>query len=186
MLREALVALRGAAGVRLGVTWGLGLGVWGCPGSADPPPRSPRQPETLGPGPGRWRRRVPKVRPSARLGRLSSVRPVRPRCREGFEHSPPCPPPGADKDPLAHKKVSSLTINFGPQHPAAHGVLRLVMELSGETVKRCDPHVGLLHRGTEKLIEYKTYLQVRGYCGLWGCWGVMALGIMGCNGVIGV
>lgn len=69
--------------------------------------------------------------------------------------------PRADKDPVAHKKVSSLTINFGPQHPAAHGVLRLVMELSGETVKKCDPHVGLLHRGTEKLIEYKTYLQVR-------------------------
>lgn len=69
--------------------------------------------------------------------------------------------PRVDKDPLAHKKVSSLTINFGPQHPAAHGVLRLVMELSGETVKKCDPHVGLLHRGTEKLIEYKTYLQVR-------------------------
>ncbi|PKK18393.1 NADH dehydrogenase (ubiquinone) Fe-S protein 2, 49kDa (NADH-coenzyme Q reductase) [Columba livia] len=77
------------------------------------------------------------------------------------------PPPGSfDKDPLAHKKVSSLTINFGPQHPAAHGVLRLVMELSGETVKKCDPHVGLLHRGTEKLIEYKTYLQVRGYWAL--------------------
>ncbi|XP_009890376.1 PREDICTED: NADH dehydrogenase [ubiquinone] iron-sulfur protein 2, mitochondrial, partial [Charadrius vociferus] len=67
------------------------------------------------------------------------------------------------KDPLAHKKVSSLTINFGPQHPAAHGVLRLVMELSGETVKKCDPHVGLLHRGTEKLIEYKTYLQALPY-----------------------
>lgn len=63
---------------------------------------------------------------------------------------------------MAHKKVSSLTINFGPQHPAAHGVLRLVMELSGESVKKCDPHIGLLHRGTEKLIEYKTYLQVRG------------------------
>jgi NADH:ubiquinone oxidoreductase subunit D len=57
--------------------------------------------------------------------------------------------------------VSNLTINFGPQHPAAHGVLRLVLELSGESVKKCDPHVGLLHRGTEKLIEYKTYLQVR-------------------------
>ncbi|NWY22814.1 NDUS2 protein, partial [Aphelocoma coerulescens] len=69
------------------------------------------------------------------------------------------PPPWNDKDPVAHKKVASLTINFGPQHPAAHGVLRLVLELSGETVKRCDPHVGLLHRGTEKLIEYKTYLQ---------------------------
>lgn len=66
-----------------------------------------------------------------------------------------------DKDPPAEKEVSNLTINFGPQHPAAHGVLRLVMELSGESVKKCDPHVGLLHRGTEKLIEYKTYLQVQ-------------------------
>lgn len=56
--------------------------------------------------------------------------------------------------------MSNLTINFGPQHPAAHGVLRLVMELNGESVKKCDPHIGLLHRGTEKLIEYKTYLQV--------------------------
>lgn len=66
----------------------------------------------------------------------------------------------SDKDPPAEKEVSNLTINFGPQHPAAHGVLRLVMELSGESVKKCDPHIGLLHRGTEKLIEYKTYLQV--------------------------
>lgn len=65
-----------------------------------------------------------------------------------------------DKDPPAEKEVSNLTLNFGPQHPAAHGVLRLVMELSGESVKKCDPHIGLLHRGTEKLIEYKTYLQV--------------------------
>lgn len=56
--------------------------------------------------------------------------------------------------------MSNLTLNFGPQHPAAHGVLRLVMELSGEMVRKCDPHIGLLHRGTEKLIEYKTYLQV--------------------------
>lgn len=61
--------------------------------------------------------------------------------------------------------VSNLTLNFGPQHPAAHGVLRLVMELSGEMVRKCDPHVGLLHRGTEKLIEYKTYLQVWGRTG---------------------
>ncbi|EMP26191.1 NADH dehydrogenase [ubiquinone] iron-sulfur protein 2 [Chelonia mydas] len=73
------------------------------------------------------------------------------------------PPPWNDKDPPAEKKVSNLTLNFGPQHPAAHGVLRLVMELSGETVKKCDPHVGLLHRGTEKLIEYKTYLQALPY-----------------------
>uniref|UniRef100_A0A8C6PTN8 NADH dehydrogenase [ubiquinone] iron-sulfur protein 2, mitochondrial n=1 Tax=Nothobranchius furzeri TaxID=105023 RepID=A0A8C6PTN8_NOTFU len=71
------------------------------------------------------------------------------------------PPPWNDKDPPVEKEVSTLTINFGPQHPAAHGVLRLVMELSGESVKKCDPHIGLLHRGTEKLIEYKTYLQVR-------------------------
>jgi len=56
-------------------------------------------------------------------------------------------------------EVDSHTINFGPQHPAAHGVLRLILELKGEVVERADPHIGLLHRGTEKLIEYKTYLQ---------------------------
>ena len=59
--------------------------------------------------------------------------------------------------------IANYTINFGPQHPAAHGVLRLVMELDGEIVERVDPHVGLLHRGTEKLIEYKTYLQALPY-----------------------
>ncbi|KAK6292032.1 hypothetical protein J4Q44_G00378170 [Coregonus suidteri] len=73
------------------------------------------------------------------------------------------PPPWNDKDAPMEKEVSNLTINFGPQHPAAHGVLRLVLELSGESVKKCDPHVGLLHRGTEKLIEYKTYLQALPY-----------------------
>ncbi|HRE62055.1 MAG TPA: NADH-quinone oxidoreductase subunit D, partial [Micropepsaceae bacterium] len=56
-----------------------------------------------------------------------------------------------------------FTINFGPQHPAAHGVLRLVLELDGELVERVDPHIGLLHRGTEKLIEHKTYLQAVPY-----------------------
>src|SRR6476661_10676479 len=56
-----------------------------------------------------------------------------------------------------------FTINFGPQHPAAHGVLRLVLELDGEIVERVDPHIGLLHRGTEKLIEAKTYLQALPY-----------------------
>ena len=56
-------------------------------------------------------------------------------------------------------KLKNFTINFGPQHPAAHGVLRLVLELQGETVLKADPHIGLLHRGTEKLIEHKTYLQ---------------------------
>lgn len=56
-------------------------------------------------------------------------------------------------------EIKNYTLNFGPQHPAAHGVLRLVTELDGEVVERCDPHIGLLHRGTEKLFEYKTYLQ---------------------------
>ncbi|MDE2042498.1 MAG: NADH-quinone oxidoreductase subunit D [Alphaproteobacteria bacterium] len=59
--------------------------------------------------------------------------------------------------------ITNYTINYGPQHPAAHGVLRLVMELDGEIVERMDPHIGLLHRGTEKLIEYKTYLQALPY-----------------------
>src|SRR5438045_5660313 len=59
--------------------------------------------------------------------------------------------------------LRNFTINFGPQHPAAHGVLRLVLELDGEVVRRVDPHIGLLHRGTEKLIEYKTYLQALPY-----------------------
>jgi len=58
-----------------------------------------------------------------------------------------------------YKDIKNFTLNFGPQHPAAHGVLRLILELDGEVVKRADPHIGLLHRGTEKLMEYKTYLQ---------------------------
>ena len=61
------------------------------------------------------------------------------------------------------ENVRNFTINFGPQHPAAHGVLRLVLELDGEIVERVDPHIGLLHRGTEKLIEAKTYLQAIPY-----------------------
>lgn len=59
--------------------------------------------------------------------------------------------------------IKPYTMNFGPQHPAAHGVLRLVLELDGEVVERADPHIGLLHRGTEKLIEYKTYTQATPY-----------------------
>ena len=62
-----------------------------------------------------------------------------------------------------HKKTKDVTINFGPQHPAAHGVLRLMLEIDGETVVKADPHIGLLHRGTEKLIEHKTYLQAVPY-----------------------
>lgn len=61
------------------------------------------------------------------------------------------------------KTIKNFTLNFGPQHPAAHGVLRLVLELEGEVVRRADPHIGLLHRGTEKLIEYKTYMQALPY-----------------------
>lgn len=61
------------------------------------------------------------------------------------------------------RRLRNFTINFGPQHPAAHGVLRLVLDLKGEIVERADPHIGLLHRGTEKLIEYKTYLQALPY-----------------------
>ena len=64
---------------------------------------------------------------------------------------------------MAEQMISSYTLNFGPQHPAAHGVLRLVLEMEGEVVRRTDPHIGLLHRGTEKLIEHKTYLQALPY-----------------------
>jgi NADH-quinone oxidoreductase subunit D len=64
---------------------------------------------------------------------------------------------------LAEAEIENYTVNFGPQHPAAHGVLRLVLEMGGETIDRVDPHIGLLHRGTEKLIEHKTYLQAVPY-----------------------
>lgn len=67
------------------------------------------------------------------------------------------------EDSTANRKVRHYTVNFGPQHPAAHGVLRLILELNGEEIVRADPHVGLLHRGTEKLCEYKTYLQALPY-----------------------
>ena len=64
---------------------------------------------------------------------------------------------------MAETHIKPMTMNFGPQHPAAHGVLRMVMEMDGEIVRRVDPHIGLLHRGTEKLIEYKTYTQAIPY-----------------------
>ena len=64
---------------------------------------------------------------------------------------------------MADKNIRNMTINFGPQHPAAHGVMRLMLELDGEVVEKADPHIGLLHRGTEKLIEHKTYLQAVPY-----------------------
>ncbi len=64
---------------------------------------------------------------------------------------------------MSEMQIRPLTLNFGPQHPAAHGVLRLVLEMDGEVIERADPHIGLLHRGTEKLIEHKTYLQALPY-----------------------
>ncbi|MBL8659520.1 MAG: NADH-quinone oxidoreductase subunit D [Rhodospirillales bacterium] len=64
---------------------------------------------------------------------------------------------------MPETEIKNYTLNFGPQHPSAHGVLRLVLEMDGEVIDRADPHVGLLHRGTEKLIEYKTYLQAVPY-----------------------
>ena len=66
---------------------------------------------------------------------------------------------GFEDAQTGEQKIRNFNINFGPQHPAAHGVLRLVLELDGEIVERCDPHIGLLHRGTEKLMESRTYLQ---------------------------
>ena len=71
--------------------------------------------------------------------------------------------PEAGDTTAGDEAIGNYTINFGPQHPAAHGVLRLIMELDGEIVERVDPHIGLLHRGTEKLIEYKTYAQALPY-----------------------
>jgi NADH-quinone oxidoreductase subunit D len=73
--------------------------------------------------------------------------------------------PDIEARPTATKLVEldNHTINFGPQHPAAHGVLRLILEMDGEIVERADPHIGLLHRGTEKLLEYRTYMQVVPY-----------------------
>ena len=64
---------------------------------------------------------------------------------------------------MAVTEIKNYNLNFGPQHPAAHGVLRMVLEMDGEIIERCDPHIGLLHRGTEKLIEHKTYVQAVPY-----------------------
>src|SRR5438270_8942843 len=84
---------------------------------------------------------------------------VRTRCCRGTRR----PRKRARPADMSDVEIKTLTMNFGPQHPAAHGVLRLVVEMDGEIVERCDPHIGLLHRGTEKLIEYKTYLQAVPY-----------------------
>jgi len=67
--------------------------------------------------------------------------------------------PKIPRDITNMKNIKTMNINFGPQHPAAHGVLRLILQLNGEIVERVDPHIGLLHRGSEKLMESKNYLQ---------------------------
>ena len=64
---------------------------------------------------------------------------------------------------MAQTEIKNFNLNFGPQHPAAHGVLRMVLEMDGEVIDRADPHIGLLHRGTEKLIEHKSYVQAVPY-----------------------
>ena len=79
------------------------------------------------------------------------------------DYSSTTPTNTLDPEHVTNRKIRHYTVNFGPQHPAAHGVLRLILELNGEEIVRADPHVGLLHRGTEKLIEYKTYLQALPY-----------------------
>ena len=84
----------------------------------------------------------------------SVIYPPKPRWPYPEERNFSCAP---------EKLVRNFIINFGPQHPAAHGVLRLILELEGEKVLRADPHIGLLHRATEKLIEYKTYTQALPY-----------------------
>jgi len=71
--------------------------------------------------------------------------------------------PAADSELEGPPRIRNFMMNFGPQHPAAHGVMRLVLEMDGEIIERAYPHIGLLHRGTEKLIEHKTYLQAIPY-----------------------
>src|ERR1700741_567953 len=73
------------------------------------------------------------------------------------------PRPESESELEGPPRIRNFMMNFGPQHPAAHGVMRLVLEMDGEVIERADPHIGLLHRGTEKLIEHKTYLQAIPY-----------------------
>ena len=76
---------------------------------------------------------------------------------DGTTLPPPAGDPGGDlaRDLAGPAQIRNFSLNFGLQHPAAHGVMRLVLEMDGETIERADPHIGFLHRGTEKLIEYK-------------------------------
>ena len=89
--------------------------------------------------------------------------PTNPEFSPGTQKGTVAEAAGLESEAGEGRKIRHYTVNFGPQHPAAHGVLRLILELNGEEIIRADPHVGLLHRGTEKLIEYKTYLQALPY-----------------------
>src|SRR5579871_1210088 len=104
----------------------------------------------------RWHRQDRRRRARAFRGALGQVQCA--RCGKGEARES-----AGGSRLMAENALRNFQINFGPQHPAAHGVLRLVLELDGEVVERVDPHIGLLHRGTEKLIEYKTYLQAIPY-----------------------
>src|SRR5690606_15064531 len=90
-------------------------------------------------------------------------RPGRCRSREMSAHPEVSSTPFASNVAEARQEIRNYTLNFGPQHPAAHGVLRLILEMDGEVVQRADPHIGLLHRGTEKLAESKPFNQSIGY-----------------------
>ena len=100
---------------------------------------------------------IPPLRLPEPVGRRAAA------CCRATRRPRPTPETGQERADMSDVEIKTLTMNFGPQHPAAHGVLRLVVEMDGEIVERCDPHIGLLHRGTEKLIEYKTYLQAVPY-----------------------
>lgn len=101
----------------------------------------------------------PHASTSASKERLIDAADMRRKSEAAMQTIDPALQVGADGE----INIRNYTVNFGPQHPAAHGVLRLVLELNGEVVERVDPHVGLLHRGTEKFIEHKTYLQTIPY-----------------------
>ncbi|KAF3939948.1 hypothetical protein ABW19_dt0207392 [Dactylella cylindrospora] len=100
---------------------------------------------------------------STPIERFTGDMPPRDTPIEGFDTTTMTADQALGETTVGDRKLRHYTVNFGPQHPAAHGVLRLILELNGEEIVRADPHVGLLHRGTEKLIEYKTYLQALPY-----------------------
>lgn len=108
-------------------------------------------------------RRYADAAPEYQGTRLTPVSTDFSRAEDHYSLTPPKDQDTTPEESVEDRKIRHYTVNFGPQHPAAHGVLRLILELNGEEIIRADPHVGLLHRGTEKLCEYKTYLQALPY-----------------------